>query len=52
MQTLRPRSFYVITLWTCTMLTDCYMVNGKRHTRYKWAVLHIMVRAAAGGVWI
>ena len=38
----RPSSFYVITLWTCTMLTDCYHVKGKRHTRYKWAVLHIM----------
>lgn len=35
--------FYAISLWTCTMLTDCYHVKGKRHTKYKWAVLHIMV---------
>ena len=40
-------AFYVITLWTATMLTDCYHVKGKRHTRYKWAVLHIMVREGA-----
>ena len=24
------------------MLTDCYHVKGKRHTKYRWAVLHIM----------
>ena len=42
-------AFYVITLWTATMLTDCYHVKGKRHTRYKWAVLHIMVRRPAAG---
>ncbi|KAI8467603.1 MAG: transmembrane amino acid transporter protein-domain-containing protein [Monoraphidium minutum] len=34
--------FFVITLWSCTMLTDCYHYKGKRHTRYKWAVLHII----------
>ncbi|GBG00553.1 amino acid permease [Raphidocelis subcapitata] len=34
--------FFVTTLWTATMLCDCYHVKGKRHTRYKWAVLHIM----------
>lgn len=38
-------TFYVITQWTCTLLTDCYHVKGKRHTRYKWAVLHVMVRS-------
>jgi hypothetical protein len=37
-------AFYATTAITCTMLTDCYHVKGKRHTRYKWAVLHIMVR--------
>ena len=35
-------AFFMVTLWTCTMLTDCYNVKGKRHTNYKWAVLHIM----------
>ena len=34
--------FFALTLWTATMLTDCYHVKGKRHTNYKWAVLHIM----------
>jgi amino acid permease len=34
--------FFATTLWTATMLCDCYHVKGKRHTRYKWAVLHIM----------
>lgn len=35
-------AFFLITLWSCTMLTDCYHFKGKRHTRYKWAVLHII----------
>jgi hypothetical protein len=29
-------TFYVVSAVTCTMLTDCYHVKGKRHTRYKW----------------
>eukprot|EP00878_Enallax_costatus_P023871 GHUV01025427.1.p1 GENE.GHUV01025427.1~~GHUV01025427.1.p1 ORF type:complete len:156 (+),score=38.65 GHUV01025427.1:187-654(+) len=34
--------FFVFSLWAAIMLTEVYMVNGVRHTRYKYAVLKIM----------
>ncbi|WIA38321.1 hypothetical protein OEZ86_001658 [Tetradesmus obliquus] len=34
--------FFAVSLWAALMLTDVYMVNGRRHTRYKYAVYWIM----------
>ncbi|KAF6259045.1 transmembrane amino acid transporter protein-domain-containing protein [Scenedesmus sp. NREL 46B-D3] len=34
--------FFAVSLWAALMLTDVYMVNGRRHTRYKYAVYWIL----------
>jgi Transmembrane amino acid transporter protein len=34
--------FYAVSLWAAIMLTEVYCVNGRRHTRYKFAVYWIL----------